>query len=359
MKKSIIATAAAVLLGSSAFAYNPPAGGQNLQRITSPFLLVGAKSAAGGPLLEVLPDSVVNNPALPGFSQRSSIELAGTMLFDSSDESDTSLGGAFNLGLQIATRWCVPTILVQGVFSDYYDMHLGNTINFTAGYSKEITDNLSVGLSGNFGLLWGAGSDWTLSGALGAYYNAGDAGFLKNLRFGAALTNLGKMYDDTETYGIDSSASVDANGNTTIDYADKWPALATLRVGAAAHLIDADSFKLGLSADIATPGFQNVVFDAGLQMKFFDVVKLSTAWEFDIQEYSKYEYTNLMPSIGLSFNIIIKSKSEALRKRDWDQSEINAGAAWQRMYENVDAVSAGVVLDLGLKDTQPPEIEMW
>ena len=354
-----MAVAAAAFLGTSAYAYNPPAGGQNALKITSPFLLTGAKSAAGGALQEVIPDSVLNNPALPGFSQRSSLELAGTMLFDSNDESDTSLGGAFDLGLTIATRWCVPTILVQGVFSEYYDMNLADSINFTAGYSKDITDNLAVGLSGNFGLLWGAGSDWTLSGALGAYYNAGDVGFLKNLRFGAALSNLGKMYSDTETWGIDSSSSTDDDGNVTIEYADKWPALATFRCGAAAHLVDADNFKLGISADIATPGFQNVVFDAGLQMKILDVIKLSTAWEFDLQEYSKYEYTNLMPSVGISFNIIVKSKSEALKKRDWDQSEINAGVAWQRMYENVDAVSAGAVLDLGLQDTQPPEIDMW
>ncbi|MBR4631295.1 MAG: hypothetical protein IKO57_12790 [Treponema sp.] len=359
MKKSMIALATLAMLGTSAAAYNPPAGGQNMLRLTSPFLLTDAKSAAGGALTEITPDSVVNNPAIAGFAQRSSLGLSGTMLFDSNDPSDTSLGGAFDLGLTIASRWCVPTFLVQGVFSEYEHMNLGNNIAFTAGYSKDITDNLSVGLSGNFGLLWGAGSDWTLSAALGTYYNAGEVGFLKNLRFGVALTNLGKMYTDTEAWGIDSSVTTHDDGTTTIDYADAWPALATLRIGAAAHFIDTDAFKLGLSVDVASPGFQNVVFDAGLQMRFFDIVKLSTAWEFDLQEYSKNEYKNLMPSVGLSFNILIKSKSETLKKHDWDQSEITTGAAWQRLYENVDAVSAGVILDLGLRDTQPPEIKMW
>jgi len=348
--KKLLITTTTLFLGTSVFAYNPPAGGQNLLRISSPELLLGAKSSAGGPIFNVTPDSIVNNPALPAFNQRSSLELSGSMLFDSKDESDKSIGGAFGIGTTIANRWCVPTFLLQGVFVPYYDMNLGNSIDFTAGYSKDITDNVSVGLNLNVGLLWGYGSDWTASASLGAYYDYGDISFLKDVRFGAVLSNLGKMFTDTEVFGIDSE--------TIEDYATSWPGLATLRMGTAATLVDKNNFQLGMSFDIATPTFQNVVFDAGLQMKIAEVIKVSTGWEFDVREFSN-DAKNILPSIGVSFNFIFKSKSETLSKNGWDQSEVTTSLAWQKMYENVDAVSISAIVDLGLQDTQAPEIELW
>ena len=80
-------------------------------------------------------------------------------------------------------------------------------------------------------------------------------------------------------------------------------------------------------------------------------MKIASAWEFDLREY-KNDAKNVLPSVGISFNIRIKPKK-------WQESEITAGAAWQRLYENVDAVSAGLIMDLGLEDDQPPEIIMW
>ena len=36
---------------------------------------------------------------------------------------------------------------------------------------------------------------------------------------------------------------------------------------------------------------------------------------------------------------------------------VNAG--WQQLYETVHAVSGNVKFNLGMKDTDPPEIELW
>ena len=69
MLKKIIASAV-LCAGAALYAYNPPAGGQNLLRISSPELLSEGASAAGGALYSVSPDSVVNNPALTAFEQR-------------------------------------------------------------------------------------------------------------------------------------------------------------------------------------------------------------------------------------------------------------------------------------------------
>ncbi len=357
--KKIIVAAASFAFSAGLFAYNPPAGGQNLLRITSPELLTGAKSAAGGPIFHVSSDSILNNPALPAFNQRNTLNAAGTLLFDS-DDDDHSIGGAFQLGLTTVSRWCVPTVLLQGVFVPYEHMQLGNSMNLTLGYSKDITDSVSVGLTGNVGLLWGYESDWTASLGLGAYYNYGDLGFLKNLRFGASLLNLGKMYTKTSVNGIETEEVTAEDGSKYDVYteADTWPGIATLRTGAAASLIDAENFKMGLSLDLAYPGFQDLVFDAGLQFKLFKVLKLSSAWEFDLQEF-RNDAKNILPSVGLSVNFIFKSENEALSNKGWEQSEVTVSTAWQRMYENVDAVSAGLEVDLGLRDTQAPEITLW
>ncbi len=367
MKKRIF-TIAVLFSAAATFAYNPPAGGQNVLRVTSPELLTGAKSAAGGPLFNVTPSSILNNPALPAFNQRNTLDLAGTLFFDSKDDNH-SLGGAFELGLIKPTRWCVPSVLIQGVFVPYYDMQLGNSINLTLGYSKDITDTVSIGLTANVGLLWSFGTDWTASAGLGAYYNPGDIAFFKNVRFGAAITNLGKMYSKSEVLGIKAFESQgdwyeDSFSNNfkklkEDEEADKWPALATFRTGVAASLIDAENFKLGLSLDTAFPTFQNVVLDAGVNILIAKVFKISSAWEFDLREF-KEDAKNLLPSVGVSFKFVFKSKDDSyLSRNGWGQSEVTASAAWQRMYKNVDAVSAGLLIDLGLEDTQPPEIMMW
>ncbi len=360
MKKKIL-VAVGVLATTATFAitYNPPAGGQNAQRVTSPELLTGAKSVAGGPLLNVTPTSILNNPALPAFNQRNTLDLGGTMFSDTKD--DHTLGWAFEVGLIKPTRWCVPAFLVQGVFVPCESMQLGNSVNLTAAYSKDITDQFSIGLSANFGAFWQYGSDWKLDAALGAFYNHGDIAFLKNVRFGAAITNLGKMYSSTEVLGLEGYGDfVDETIDPNKDYeAGNWPALATFRIGVAGSLIETDSFKLGLSLDTAYVPLKNVVFDTGLNILIKNVFKIASSWEFDLQEF-RNDAKNLMPSVGLSFKFVFKSKDDSyLSSKGWGQSEVTLSAAWQRMYKNVDAFSAGLLTDLGLEDTQAPEIMMW
>ena len=98
MIKKLLAAVSALLSVSVLAAYNPPAGGQNFLRLTEPQLLSGASSSAGGAIFSVTPASVVNNPALTAFEQRIVLDLAGTMLFDSSD-SNESVGGATQAGI--------------------------------------------------------------------------------------------------------------------------------------------------------------------------------------------------------------------------------------------------------------------
>lgn len=377
MKKILGAAFAALLLGSNLFAYNPPAGGQNVLRLTEPQLITGAHSAAGGGLFGVTPASIVNNPALTAWEQRITLDVAGTLFINSNTEdpyNGHSLGEGFQGALLIPSRWCVSTLLFQGVWTQAFDMPIGDSINFTGGLAKDITDQVSVGMNLNFGLLYGdaVDSDWTASAAFGAYYNFGDLAFMQNVRFGAAISNIGKVYDKSEkTVGIKTAKNIrdwadsssasgsESKGGPSVEEATAWPGLCTIRTGVAATMLRTDIMDLGLSLDLSYPFFQNLVADVGLQLQFWDSIKVSSSWEFDAQEFAN-DAKNLMPSIGVSFKFIFNSaQGSYMANKGWDQSDMTVSGAWKQMYKNVNAVSAGAVLNLGLADTKAPEITMW
>ena len=48
-----------------------------------------------------------------------------------------------------------------------------------------------------------------------------------------------------------------------------------------------------------------------------------------------------------------------LAKKGWQQSEIVPSMGYRYLYNDVQAVSAGIVAHLGLKDTNAPEINLW
>ncbi len=347
MKKTLCAMLA--FFGAAGiFAYNPPAGGQNILRLSEPQLVTGANSCAGGGIFGVTPASIINNPALTAWEQRITLDAAGTIFVNTNSEDDKKLGSALEGGLLLPSRWCVSSFLFQGVWTEFSDMPIGDSLSFTGGFSKDITDEVSVGIAGNFAVTYGEiKSDWMASGSLGAYYNFGDLGFLKSLRFGLALTNLGRVFNENETLGIKGSE------------AEKWPGFCTLRAGLAGSLVKTDSFELGASMDFAAPTFQNFVFDTGVQILVMDFLKISSSWEFDLMEF-KEESKNIMPSVGVSFKFNFNSSKDSyLAKKGWEQSEMTVSGSWKQMYENVNAISAGLLMNLGLKDTKAPEVSLW
>lgn len=345
--KKLLCAAAGLLASVCVFAYNPPAGGQNVLRLSSPFLLGGAASSAGGALYEVIPSSIVNNPALPAFEQRIVLDLGAT-LFNDSNDLDKKNGGAFEAGLLIPGRYGVATFLTQGVFAPLIDMHLGKSVNFTGNVSKDITNYVSVGANVNLGVFWGYESDWTGSVSFGAFWNYGDLAFMKNVRFGASLMNLGKMYSQTEVAGINGKA-----------YADSWPGIATIKGGMAATMVEAGKIEIGASADVSVPAFQDFVLDLGCNIQYAKFLKLSTSWEYDVREYAE-GCRNIMPSVTLSFKFKFSSKDGSmLANKGWQESEMTVSAGWQQLYEDVNVYTAGAVLKLGMPDNEAPKITLW
>ena len=361
MKKLFAALFALFVLCANVFAYDPPAGGQNVLRLTSPELITSANSSAGGGIFGVTPDSIINNPALTAWEQRITLDAAGTLLLSTNSDDNRKLGFAVEGGLLIPSRWCVMSTLFQGIWSEYVDMPVGNSVNASLAFSKDVTDQVSVGISGNFGFVYGdndsVGSDWTASGAVGAFYNFGDLFFMRNLRFGAAMSNIGKMYSKTKVFGIKSVK--DYNDGKPVKESESWPGLCTVRTGVAASFVKTSDFELGASIDFAYPSFQNVVVDTGLQIQIKDFLKISSSWEFDVMEFTNGA-KNIMPSIGASFKFRFKSKEGSyLARKGWAESDMTVSTAYKLMYKNIHALSAGAVMNLGLEDTKAPEVILW
>ncbi|MBO5137674.1 MAG: hypothetical protein J6B81_04160 [Spirochaetaceae bacterium] len=310
-------------------------GSELIFRITSPEMLTGGSSACGGGLFSAGPSSISVNPALPAGEQRVMLNLGYTILLQSKDEM--SVGNAGQLALLIPSRWGVFSVVAEGAFCDLDPIKLDNVLTLRAGFAKDINEELYAGAAISGGVRWGKETDWALALNLGFVYHWGNLGFLQDVRIAGALMNLGKPY----VSGL--------------------PAIGSPKVGIAGTLFTVAGGKLvgGFSADISAPQLLNIVFDAGLQLQIAEIITIKSAWQFNMKEQLE-GHKNLMPSVGLVFKFGIDSKdNQFLKEKGWQQSEVTASGAWQKLYDEIHAASAGISINLGLKDIEAPEIILW
>ena len=347
MKKFFTAAAVFLLILTAANAYNPPVYGDNIFELSSPRQLVNGTSCVGGGLFYASPESLVANPALTAKEQRIDLNAAYTGLFSSDESNDKRYGNAFQFGILIPFKRFVFSGYGNGTMVNFNEMKLGNNFDFKFGLAKEITDKLTVGTNLNSGIFWGAGTDWALSANLGFVYTYGALGFLDDFRYGLSVLNLGKNFGQTSLPGIKDGA------------VSSLPTIATVKAGAAGTLFGNDIIKLGFSLDFTIPAFMNLITDMGLQFAVKDMLFISVSEKLNIAELAA-GVKNLMPSVGLTFRFTFDVKNnDYLNKNGWSQSEMSASVAWRQFNETVNAVSAGVDVNLGLKDEAPPVIQLW
>ncbi len=343
--KKILFCSVMCALSLAVFAYNPPLSGENLYNFTSPSMLSGEASTAGGSLFQAYPGHIGINPAIPAGEQRIVIDAAYSGLIG--QHKTENYGQAFSAGTMIPSRFGVFTANVQGIFVPFEDMNFQDSFTIRTAYSKDVLDNLYVGLglSGTFG------SDWGVAADIGFIYAIEELSFLpfmSDVRLAASLTQLGKVYNP-QSLGV-KGATVASTG---------FPSLATPRLGFAGTLFETEQVVSGLSLDASFPTFQNVVFDTNLSFLFFNIIRLSTGWQFNLVETLEGK-ANYYPSVGLSIKLNITSKEDSLLGRQGlAQNELVTSGGYKQLNNNVTAVSGSAALYLGLEDTQAPEIKLW
>ena len=348
MKRISIIAATLLFCITAANAYNPPVNGDGLFELSSARMLSTASSVTGGGLFNGNPSSVTVNPALTVDEQRIALNAGFTMLFSTDSSNDKSVGTAMQIGGIVPTKWTVMTFYLNGVFVPFYEMNLNDSVNFKFGMSKQVTEKCSIGLGLNTGYLWGAGKDWSLSGNVGLLYNQGNVGFLKDVRFGASVLNIGKNYNKASAIGMNPTEKV-----------TEYPSLLTIKAGVAGLLVSSPSFDMGFSLDVTTPMFQNIMIDAGLECSINNLVYISVAEKFNLNEFAN-GINDFIPSIGVGMKFHFGFKdNEYFDKKGWAESELSTTAAYKQMYGTVNAISTEVDLKLGMEDSTPPVITLW
>ncbi len=347
MKKLTVCALLAAFFVSAISAYNPPVNGDNYMELACPKFLTGASSVTGGALFSAGPDSLVVNPALTAGEQRVILNLADTFMWSSNELNTQKTGNALQAGILIPTKLYIYSAYVNLTTVPFVEMNVGNSFNVKAAVGKEITDKLDVGVGLSGGACWGAGGDWSIGANLGFVYYWGNLSFMQNFRYGASILNLGKNYHP-------ALVGVKTDENGAFLPASAYPSLATLKLGCAASLYKNDILDLAYSFDFTIPAFQNLIVDLGLQFALKDMLVISVAEKINLVETINGA-KNFIPAIGLAFKFSFDVKNnEYLERNDWSESEMNVAAAYRKMYQTINAASAGVDLYLGMKDTSAP-----
>lgn len=355
MKKILGMVLSAGLLVSAVSAYNPPAGWESMNELSSPSALSGEVTAAGGALYKVGPESLNVNPALTATEQRVVLNLAGTALVSTNEENSSKVGVAAQTGIMIPTKLYIYSAYVNGVFVPFEEMKIGNTLNIKGGLSKSITDWLDVGLGINAGFAFGD-FDWALGADLGFVAKPGNVAFMRDFRYGVSILEFGK------------------NINKDVEE-NSWPCwLPVVKGSAAATMFKNDTLKVGAGVDLTVPRFHNMILDASAAVCIKEMFTVSISEKFNLVETLNKNY-NFIPSIGMNFKFTfdIKNKQPVdgsdedykenkfasyMEKNDWSESEMTVSAAYKNLYKSINAVSVGADINLGLKDSVPPIVNI-
>ena len=339
MKRYIFALVCTFQVHVFLFAYNPPAGGEAAYTFFSPDVLGGQISVTGGPLDSSVPSAAAINPAVSSDEQRLLLDCSYALLHGFGVEKG-SKGQISTIGVLYPTRWGVITTNAHIFHSAFEALPWGAAASFRFSYAKELTDRFSLGI-GTYGV-FGTGSGFGFD--LGGLYKLGNMLFLNDAKIGASLTTIGKPYNP-------NLGGIKGKDDTT-----GFPSIVTPRVGFAATFISASPFKLGMHTDLSFPALQNMVFDAGLHLKVFNMLTLKTGWSFNVAE-AQHRSQSYIPSFGLAFTINMNA-DERTATRTWEQSNISMQFAAKPFYRDIWAFGTGLHARIGGKDTQPPRIRL-
>jgi flagellar hook assembly protein FlgD/outer membrane protein OmpA-like peptidoglycan-associated protein len=322
---SAVALCLAIAAGP-AHAYDPPAGGALFP------ILGSAQALAYGPSATALDEPWADrlNPAASAASQYAVLDAGYTAITDFG--GGQGFGSAGELGFSLPKPYAVWSAGLDFAYapSSMSSLPLGTVGGLRGGIAKDLFPDFFVGSAVDLDLGsagWGAGLD------LGVIQLLGDKGIFKDLRWGAALSGIGKPYSD----------AVD-------------PLM--LSGGARALLVRTKDWKMGVGADLWSPSFQDLGFGLSASLSFRDIVTLRTNWNQDLGELTAGTSKSLLPSIGLSATIPLQRSSSTAggQKPGWNQAELRPGFSAAPLYGGLWALGADATMTLGVADKNPPKI---
>ncbi|MDR0527170.1 MAG: hypothetical protein LBG79_05090 [Spirochaetaceae bacterium] len=325
----------------SVYAADPFINGDMFMLLGHPKFIVTANSAAGGPLFSEGSYSINMNPALSGGLQFPALDFGYTGILHTGDSPE--FGGNLHLGASIPTRMGVVSIGAHGLFDK--DIMGINSGLFRLGLSRDLTSNFYLGLSVWGGIIeFGEDNDFAIAADVGAWYRIPQLLFLKNIRFGAAVQNIGKSF--------------------IYDGYFSFPSMFTPKLGIAFSVLQVKMLEIGLSADVALPSFLlNITANTGLQINIANLINVYAGWDFNLRETAHLKDVGMKevvnkPYIAVGVKLKVDtSGNNFMHKHSLNEMVLDVDTIWQKRYENSQLFSVGGSAVFGERDNFPPVIQ--
>jgi len=343
--------------------YDPPAGGEALRSLVSPYSTARGESV----VLTDSPRADVWNPAASGLEARTVLD-AGYLYLGGPDGGGPA-GHAGSVAASHPTRFGTFSSGLSFLTAPAEQVALGTTLGVRAGYSRDVYDDLMVGAGLNLDF-----------GGTGDHFDVGtsvDLGVLRpvdeapipGLRWGAALRGIGFPY----------RPMADHSGA---------PSTFTPAVGLGFTLLDEAPFHIDMNTDLAFPAFRNARMSLGAGITAWDVVSLQAGWTIDAGELLDQERSrrSLVPSAGLSVTISpdqwdsggtpggetgteaepdaaphqlpARSSASGGRSASRYRNELETRAAFAPLYGGTWTAGGGVTLRTDTRGNEPPTIDL-
>ena len=339
--------AALIIAGGSAglYAYNPPAGGILIPLLGSPDSSISGLTvtALDSPWADRL------NPAASAVQQRHILALGFEALTDFGSQG---FGAALALGYSRPEAWGVfgAGLRLVSTPASMTSLPLGSSVISSASVSKALFPEFFVGAGLDLSLGGNGGFGWGLDLDLGFIHFLGDQGPFLDLRWGGTFSNIGKGY----------STPSPATGSISSSKSGSYTPPFTPTVGAEALFIRNRDWKIGASAQVSLPSFQDFSLSLQADAVYRDFLSVRSSWGFGIRELIAGSGRSLIPSLSFSATIPIEVSDPAsfLYKNGWKRSEIDPNLVFRPLYGGVWGIGASAVLALGSIDSIPPIIDV-
>lgn len=307
-------------------------GNESIDILKSPHLF----ATGGSYVSEKAPMTSIFNPASTALEQRISLNLNYLALF-----GDNDLGGyngtGINLGVSLPLKIGVLTTsgyyLISEEITEFKTGEKGQG-GLNLNFSKEVYEGclFGIGLNGYFGTGWGVTAD------IGIIKHQGDIGFMKNMKWGVALGELGySTFDNTESNS---------------------PSLFTPGGGLAFDLVDTENFIINIDSSLDFPFCQNARFTLGGDINIFNYGGLRFSSTADLLELLDNDVSALIPAFGIYVNFKTNFQDEKIEERGLSNNDVQASISSSPMLNGLWGISGGLNINLGVLDDKAPEIKL-